>query len=77
MLDMTAIFWVLLHFPFPEIFACSSLELHHRMVEKKSQVLGTESQVENLHAVSNMTVFQQSMTDANGIYDYRFVNLFL
>jgi hypothetical protein len=43
---MTAIFWVLLHFPFPEIFACSSLELHHRMAEKKSQVLGTESQVE-------------------------------
>lgn len=54
--DMTAIFWVLLHFPFPEIFACSSLEVHHRMAEKKSEVLGTESQVENLHAVSNMTM---------------------
>jgi hypothetical protein len=53
---MSAIFWVLLHFPFPEIFACSSLELHHRMVKKKSQVLGTEIQVENLRAVSNMTM---------------------
>jgi hypothetical protein len=53
---MTAIFWVLLHFPFPEIFACSSLELHHRMVLKKSHVLGTEGQFENLHAVSDMTL---------------------
>lgn len=38
-LDMTAIFWVLLHFPFPEIFAYSSLELHHEWLKTNHRCL--------------------------------------